>query len=891
MFYITTRTRYNAEGTALNSTQKQMISALSATLASKSISTDVRGNVSINWAEYTAPAKVTGFSSVPESNITAEVMTVDGLTISQTDNAGITSGLVVQDITTVVDGTEQTTSLYRRYTATGMEIKQRDGRGNVSTTVTDIAGRVISVTDAAGNMTFTAYDAVHDKPSVVTNAQGFTSCYKYDSRGRKIAEWGTAIQPACFGYDERDNMVSLSTFRAGDETITTDPSERTDKDTTTWAFHPLTGAELSKTYADNTSVTKTYDAYNRLATETDARGNVKTHSYEPLRGLHIGTTYSDGTTARSYSYNHLGQPTQVTDDSGTRTFGYNSYGERISDSLSIDDDTHLITESLDAMGRSTGFVYSKNGAAQHTVTTGYGTDGRINSSGFLHGGAEKVFGYEYLSGSNLLHKLTKPNGMTLTQSYEEHRNLLTSMAYHRGTTLVAQREYVYDTLGRPTARNTARKGTVENDTFAHNTRSELTAAQVNGEDYQYNYDNIGNRTTATEGDDSTTYTANALNQYTAIQENAEAAFTPLFDADGNQTRIKTETGIWEVFYNAENRPVSFTNTESNTVVECAYDSMGRRAYKKVTVDGTVTLHQRYIYRGYLQIAALDLTRSNHPALWFITWDPTQPIATRPLSIRINGTWYTYGWDLTKNICELYSSGGSIATSYTYTPFGKVTSSGNVTQPIQWSSESHDTKLGLVYYNYRYYHKVEGRWLGRDPINEFLVMNLYLFCNNQALKNNDLYGMLSLSKDCCKYIVITGFHESEIDEDEIESMFEELEERIEKHLRERMLNIIKLAKIKVLNSMEILHKVISHGHSYWYLYYAYKCNNCKKNWEFGVMNISGEGANIRRNLYYFEHAQKREDEYGKEQPSLLEEDIKKAKQVLSQQISDACCCKK
>ena len=551
-------------------------------------------------------------------------------------------------------------------------------------------------------------------------------------------------------------MVSMSTFRAGDETITTDPSERTDKDTTTWTFHPLTGSELSKTYADNTSVTKTYDAYNRLATETDARGNVKTHSYEQLRGLHIGTTYSDGTTARSYSYNHLGQPTQVTDDSGTRMFGHNAYGERISDSLVIDGDTHLITESLDAMGRSTGFVYSKNGTAQHTVTSGYGTDGRINSAGFLHGGAEKVFGYEYLSGSNLLHKLTKPNGMTLTQSYEEHRNLLTGMAYHRGTTLVAQREYVYDTLGRPTARNTARKGTVVNDTFAHNTRSELTAAQVNGEDYQYHYDNIGNRITATKGNESTTYTANALNQYTSIQENEEAAFTPLFDADGNQTRIKTETGIWEVIYNAENRPVSFTNAESNTVVECAYDSMGRRAYKKVTVDGAVTLHQRYIYRGYLQIAALDLTRSNHPALWFITWNPTQPIATRPLSIRINGTWYSaparlalqgsrsqvcsrlgvwllkshpaYGWDLTKNICELYGSNGYIRTAYSYTPYGEVTESANgVYQPIQWSSELFDDELSLTYYNYRYYNHLSSCWLTRDLVereNPYISFNIF-----------------------------------------------------------------------------------------------------------------------------------------------------------------------
>ena len=44
--------------------------------------------------------------------------------------------------------------------------------------------------------------------------------------------------------------------------------------------------------------------------------------------------------------------------------------------------------------------------------------------------------------------------------------------------------------------------------------------------------------------------------------------------------------------------------------EC--DHMGRRAIKRVMVNGNVTLHQRYIYRGYLQIACIDLTRGHHP---------------------------------------------------------------------------------------------------------------------------------------------------------------------------------------------------------------------------------------------------------------------------------------
>ena len=146
--------------------------------------------------------------------------------------------------------------------------------------------------------------------------------------------------------------------------------------------------------------------------------------------------------------------------------------------------------------------------------------------------------------------------------------------------------------------------------------TEKTAATL------FEYDALGNRQFTLEDNTATMYDTNALNQYTAISKNGAAAFVPQFDADGNQTRIKAETGIWSAVYNAENRPVTFTNSDSNTLVECQYDSMGRRAYKKVTVNGRVTLHQRYIYRGFLQIACVDLTRSHHPTLWFITWDPS-----------------------------------------------------------------------------------------------------------------------------------------------------------------------------------------------------------------------------------------------------------------------------
>ena len=750
IWQVLTQARNNAAGAMKTGTQKSLLSE-SSLLESKTVTIDERGLTSTQSVAYTNDNSMARLhtETIPTSTLAATARVVDGFVTTQTDHQGITG------------------SFTRAYTATGITQTATDGRGNTTTGHTDLAGRSISSTDAAGNTTATVYDAAFDAPSVVTNAQGKTACYKYDLRGRKVAEWGTAIQPALFGYDDADNLTALTTFRADSGDITTDPTERTDGDTTTWAYHPTAGVELSKTYADNSQVVKTYDAFNRPATETNARGIVKTLSYDAATGRLTGISFSDeATPSQSFAYNILGQLTQVTDAAGTRSIAYNEYSELQSDQLQVGVTPHLITELQDSYGRSTGFTYARSGATQFTTSVSYGEDGRIATAGFMHGGVNRQFSYSYLSGSNLLHTLTHPNGLTLTQSYEEHRDLLTDMQYHRGSTLVVERSYSGDkapdgckgdwtnaqhlpegrgavgrlrvTLGRPTNRSTARQGSVKNDTFTHNDRSELVSATLGTDAYSYSYDNIGNRKTAQEAaEEATAYDANNLNQYTSIQTGEEAAFVPTFDADGNQTKVKTSTGIWNVVYNAENRPVTFTSEDGATVVECTYDYMGRRHTRKVTVNGSVTNYLRYIYRGYLQIAAINAVSGVFQ--WFILWDPSQPVATRPLGIRKDGTWYTYGWDLTKNICEVFGSDGYIKTAYTYTPYGAVTANGNVTQPIQWSSEYSDSELGLVYYNYRHYNPADGRWTGRDFIPDAKVLNLYRYARN-GVGDTDFAGL-------------------------------------------------------------------------------------------------------------------------------------------------------
>ena len=167
---------------------------------------------------------------------------------------------------------------------------------------------------------------------------------------------------------------------------------------------------------------------------------------------------------------------------------------------------------------------------------------------------------EYLPGSDLKQKLIYPNGLTAEWGYEPERDLLVSVTNRLpdGTPLRTY-AYTHDLLGRRISKNA--------EAYGYNIRDELISADA----LAYTYDDMGNRITA----EGRAYTVNALNQYMAIDD-----FVPEYDADGNQTRVLTTTGEWQVEYNAENRPVRWTQGER--VVTMGFDRLGRRVfYKKI----------------------------------------------------------------------------------------------------------------------------------------------------------------------------------------------------------------------------------------------------------------------------------------------------------------------
>ena len=410
--------------------------------------------------------------------------------------------------------------------------------------------------------------------------------------------------------------------------------------------------------------------------------------------------------------------------------------------------TNIIIRHWDNFGRNAG--YALNGTRQSTLAYDSAT-GRLAS--MLADGSETSFVWNYLDGSDLKSSLAYPNGLTATWTYDAN-NLMLQVCNATPTNIISQYNYTYDAAGRRVACGKSGSAFAQNDTlsYGYNNRSELTnavAAVDSDYRYAYDFDDIGNRETSSERGTNSVYTANSLNQYTAVDE-----FTPQFDDDGNQTLIKTSTGVWQVQYNGENRPILWENVSTNspthnsstpTLISMSY---GRRVTKN---------DQRFVYDGYLQIANFEQSATNLQLttrnLQLFIWDPTEPVATRPLvwTNHQSPTTNFYTHDGNKNVSDVVDASGNVAVHYDYAPFGvcRTVLSDVATlvldiflrNPLRYSSEYMDEAIGVIYFIKRIYNPADGRWISIDPFFINISFAEYHYCLNSPIANNDWIGLV------------------------------------------------------------------------------------------------------------------------------------------------------
>jgi RHS repeat-associated protein len=198
----------------------------------------------------------------------------------------------------------------------------------------------------------------------------------------------------------------------------------------------------------------------------------------------------------------------------------------------------------------------------------------------------------------------------------------------------------------------------------------------------------------------------------------------------------------------------------NQTVEFTSDYRHRRVKKKVfnMATSTVTSERKFIYDGWNVIAETDgggtIKRS---FAWGLDISGSAQGAGG-----VGGLLQIHDYEQTKTLFPCYdgngnigalinaegTAAGTIEASYEYSPFGELQRCAGAyaaANPFRFSTKWQDDESGLVYYGVRYYAPREGRFLGRDPIEEEGGLNLYGFCGNDGVNQTDYLGYSWFSK--------------------------------------------------------------------------------------------------------------------------------------------------
>ena len=318
-------------------------------------------------------------------------------------------------------------------------------------------------------------------------------------------------------------------------------------------------------------------------------------------------------------------------------------------------------------------------------------------------------------------------------TYEINRDLMTAIDNRISGSSYSNYAYSHDALGRRTSREQSGSAfaLTHTDTFAYNTRSEVTGSTnsvLTGSAYTptYTYDKIGNRESSTGISAVSAYTANQLNQYTAI-----GATNPTYDADGNLT----SNGTWTYSWNGENR--LRTATKGTTTINFTYDYLGRLVKKD---DGTNT--QVYVYDGWHCIATFGLLSSTLTLqttyLWGLDLSGTLQGAGGVGGLLKEGANYVL-YDANGNIVQKLNGTGTAVMNVDYDPFGNIIR-GTLTGDYGFSTKPLIDQIDWYYYGFRYYDPVTGRWPSRDPIEELganrLNISFSLLVSIQEMREAD-----------------------------------------------------------------------------------------------------------------------------------------------------------
>jgi RHS repeat-associated protein len=634
--------------------------------------------------------------------------------------------------TTLVDPHGQVTELGYDGDGNLTSITSRAGTADARTVTIDPNGpfrQPRSITDQHGRRLTMTYDGQGNLTSV-TDAEGRVSTFTYNFAGQVTTATDPAGHTTTYAY-ESGHLAAVTdplgrTTRSfvdavGRPVAVTDPSGATER-----VSLDLDSALLSHTDALGHVTLFDYDANGNLTSVTDPRGHTTTFTYDDA-DLPVAVQDPLGGLA-SRNYDPVGRLVAAVDrNGGTTTYGYDALGRLTSVGYPDGSSRTLAFDSLDRLA-------SINDSAAGLLTLNYNDLDQVTSIAAPGGTID--YGYD-AAGRRV--SMTVPGQPGVSYTYED-TDLIESLS-QGGQTATWQR----DAAGRVTSLEIA--GVVA--AYDYDAAGQLTSIAYQTTagnpigDLHYTYDPAG-RVVAASGSLSQVAipaTSPAMTYDAANRLTARGGQSLSYDAEGRLLHDGTFTYTW-------NARGELTNvTGAGTDVAYTYDPVGRRATR---TNGGATTSYRYDGPNLVQeLTGGQVTADRLVAGLDQTLLRADATGTRtPLTDRLG------------SIIGLVNPDGTLATGYTYQPYGAVTATGTASGNTQtFTSREHDPDTGLLYYRARYYHPELGRFLSQDPAGfGGGSTNLYHYALADPTNLTDPYGDAPPVWFSCGmgYLVSAGF---------------------------------------------------------------------------------------------------------------------------------------
>jgi RHS repeat-associated protein len=561
------------------------------------------------------------------------------------------------------------------------------------------------LSDAIGNLT-----KVTD-PNQVAASSGISTTHTYDALNRLTQTLNNLSGVTNYTYDSADRLAQV---------------QAPNNATTQYQYDDL-GNLLKEISGDRGTTNSSYDSAGNLTSLTDARGTITNTTYDPLNRV-ATITYPAATTENiTYTYDSgtnctaaKGRLCQVIDESGTTQYGYDSFGNILTQIKTELTKTYTTRYTYDTGNRILTITFPDNRIVTYT-RDGLGRIPSVTAT--VSGTTQTIASNRTYRPEGLLLTQTYGNGLSEVKQYDAQGRLTYQSLGSADT-----RVYSYDANGNPTQKQTL----PEVDTYLYDNLDRLikdTITTGSASNQTYTYDANGNRLKKTST--AYTYTANT-NQ---LIKTGSTAIT--YDAAGNMV---TSGGTGYNYNNAGRlRQVMSGTTLKGTYT---YNHLGQRTRKVVgstttvyhyDIDGnliletsnTATSKAAYVYANNELIGQVRRSGTTDTLVYIHTdHEGTPRLATNTSAVKV---WSWEGRAFGDTVPNQDPDGDGSATTINF----------------RYGNSYRDSESDLWNMGYRVYDPQIGRFITSDPIGLRGGLNTFAYVLNNPLRWTDPTGLETL----------------------------------------------------------------------------------------------------------------------------------------------------